>query len=95
MTDTTFSSANQPTSTERKTRTIDQEIEALEDKLARKKALRREQRNQQKYIIGGMMLALAHKDENVKRKLMADLKANVTRPADIKTIAPLLAELTT
>jgi hypothetical protein len=42
-----------------------------------------------------MMLALAEHDPAVKKRLVELLEKNVTRPADVKRIEPLLVVLKT
>ena len=93
MIDTKFSTDNQPQTTTRTRRTIDQEIEDLEKKLALKRQTQRKAETNQKIIIGGMMLALAEHDPAAKKRLVELLEKNVTRPADVKRIDPLLATL--
>jgi len=93
MNDTKFSADNQPQTTTRTRRTIDQEIQDLEKKLALKRETQRKAETNQKIIIGGMMLALAEHDPAAKKRLVELLEKNVTRPADVKRIEPLLAAL--
>ena len=93
MIDTKFSTDNQPQTTTRTRRTIDQEIEELEKKLALKRESLRKAETNQKIIIGGMMLALAEHDPAAKKRLVELLEKNVTRPADVKRIDPLLVVL--
>jgi hypothetical protein len=93
MNNTKFSTDNQPQTTTRTRRTIDQEIEDLEKKLALKRESLRKAETNQKIIIGGMMLALAEHDPAVKKRLVELLEKNVTRPADVKRIEPLLVVL--
>jgi len=93
MNDTKFSTDNQPETITRTRRTIDQEIEELEKKLALKRQTQRKAETNQKIIIGGMMLALAEHDPAAKKRLVELLEKNVTRPADVKRIEPLLAAL--
>jgi hypothetical protein len=93
MNDTKFSTDNQPQTITRTRRTIDQEIEELEKKLALKRESLRKAETNQKIIIGGMMLALAEHDPAAKKRLVELLEKNVTRPADVKRIDPLLATL--
>jgi hypothetical protein len=93
MNDTKFSTDNQPQTITRTRRTIDQEIEELEKKLALKRESLRKAETNQKIIIGGMMLALAEHDPAAKKRLVELLEKNVTRPADVKRIEPLLIVL--
>jgi len=95
MNDTKFSTDNQPQTITRTRRTIDQEIEELEKKLALKRESLRKAETNQKIIIGGMMLALAEHDPAEKKRLVELLEKNVTRPADVKRIEPLLVVLKT
>ena len=95
MIDTKFSTDNQPQTVTRTRRTIDQEIEELEKKLALKRESLRKAETNQKIIIGGMMLALAEHDPAEKKRLVELLEKNVTRPADVKRIEPLLVVLKT
>ena len=47
----------------------------------------------QKIIIGGMMLALAERDDSARKRLVELLEKHVTREADLRRIKPLIAEL--
>lgn len=93
MNDTRFSIDHQPETTTRTRLSIEQEIAQLEAKLARKREAQRKLLDGQKIIIGGMMLALAENDSAARKRLAELIERHVTRPADVKRIAPLLAEL--
>lgn len=93
MSNTKFSSDNQPENTTKMRLSIQQEIAQLEAKLARKREAQRRLSDGQKIIIGGMMLALAEKDPVARKRLAELIEQNVTRPADVTRIAPLLADL--
>ena len=91
-----FTPENQPTPTERSERTpltLDQEIALLRKKIALKEKKKRDIENGEKYVIGGMMLALARKDANIKKQLVAWLGAELSRPEDIRRAKPLIARL--
>ncbi len=72
--------------------TIDQQIAAAEAKLARLREKSRSAENGQKFVLGGMLLAAVRTDANMRRWFLAEA-AKVTRPADVKRLAPLVAEL--
>jgi hypothetical protein len=88
---TTFSTTNQPAKKTKEKRDVDQEIALLEKKLAQKRESKRANENGEKYIIGGMMLALAETDPAARKRLLELAQKHVTRPADVKRIAARLA----
>jgi len=93
---TSFTTENQPAKREKpnlKKLTTKQRVAYLESQLARERELERKEDDGQKYVVGGMYLALARTSPEVAARLLADLKKHVTRDADKKRIAPLLAEL--
>lgn len=93
MADTKFTSDHQPETTTKTRLSINQEIAHLEAKLARMRESKRKLSDGQKVIIGGMMLALAEADPAAKKRLIELLEKNITRPADVRRIAPLVEQL--
>jgi hypothetical protein len=88
---TSFSTENQPTKKTKQKRDVDQEIALLEKKLAQKRESKRANENGEKYVIGGMMLALAETDPSSRKRLLELAQKHVTRPADVNRIAARLA----
>lgn len=72
--------------------TTTQKIAQLEAKLARLREKDRALETGQKIILGGMLLASARTDPNIRQWLLAEA-SKISRPADIKRIAPLLNAL--
>lgn len=70
--------------------TIEQRIALLQKKLAREQESLRTEDTNVKIIIGGMMIAMAKNDPVAKRRLVELIEKHVTRPADVKRIAPRL-----
>lgn len=69
-----------------------QKIAQLEAQIARIRQQERALENGQKIIIGGMVLNAARANPDMRRWLLTEA-AKITRPADVKRLAPLLAEL--
>lgn len=74
------------------TTTTAQKIAQLESQLARLREKDRALENGQKIILGGMLLASARTDQRIRQWVITEA-AKITRPADIKRLAPLLEEL--
>ena len=72
--------------------TIEQQIAAAEAKLARLREKSRAAENGQKYVLGGMLLNAVRNDPAMRKWFLAEA-AKLSRPADQKRIAPLVAEL--
>lgn len=72
---------------------VDQQVAALEAKLARRKEAQRNIDNGQKYVIGGALLALARKNDADRKYLLDMLEKHVKRPADVRRIRPIIEEL--
>jgi len=69
-----------------------QKIAQLEAQIARIRHQERSLENGQKIILGGMLLNAARVNPEMRRWVMAEA-SKITRPADTKRLAPLLAEL--
>ena len=69
-----------------------QKIAQLEAQIARLREESKRLENGQKIILGGMLLAAARTDPAMRKWLLAEA-AKITRPADVKRLAPLLAEM--
>jgi hypothetical protein len=74
------------------TRTPAQQIAELEAKIARLKTKDRALENGQKIILGGMLISAARTDQRIRKWVLTEA-AKITRPADVKRLAPLLEEL--
>lgn len=74
-------------------RTIDQRIAAKEAELIRLRAKQRANENGQKIIVGAMVINAAKEDPRMRRWLLDEAAKAVTREADQRRLAPLLAEL--
>lgn len=73
-------------------KTIEQQIAAKEAELARLRAKQRKLENGQKIILGGLLLNEVKADAKVRNWLLRKVAETVTREADKKRLAPLLAE---
>lgn len=73
--------------------TIEQKIAAKEAELARLREQSRTLENGQKIILGGLLLNAARADARIRRWVLDEAARTVTRDADAKRLAPLLAEL--
>lgn len=74
------------------TTTTAQKIAQLEAQLARLREKDRALENGQKIILGGMLLASARTDPKQREWVIAQA-SKITRPADVKRLAPLIEEL--
>lgn len=72
---------------------LDQQIAAAEAKLARLRERSRKLENGQKFVLGGLLYSAALHQPEIRRWLLAEAGKVVTRPADAKRLAPLLAQL--
>jgi uncharacterized small protein (DUF1192 family) len=93
MTDSKFSSTNQPEARSRTVLTREQRIAQLEARLAREKNELRKKDDGQKYVIGGMVIASARLHDGIRKWLIEHIEKDVTRKADVKRVAELLTEL--
>jgi hypothetical protein len=73
--------------------TIEQKIAAKEAEIARLREQSRALENGQKIILGGLILTHARKDPRIRQWVLDEATRTVTRDADKKRLAPLLAEL--
>lgn len=74
------------------TRTPSQQIAELEAKIARLRQKDRALENGQKIILGGMLLNAARTEPKIRQWVINEA-SKITRPADVKRLAPLLDEL--
>lgn len=72
---------------------LDQKIAAAEAKLDRLRDKSRALETGQKVILGGLLLARAREDAQIRAWLLAEAQTHITREADVKRIKPLLAKL--
>lgn len=91
--DTEFSSTHQPDNKAKNLITHEQRIAQLQAKLARERDALKKLEDGQKIIIGGMMLALAEREDASRKRLVDLLEKHVTRDADLRRIKPLIASL--
>jgi len=73
--------------------TIEQKIAQTEADLARLRTKAREVDTGRKIILGGMLLAAARRDPQIRTWLLAEAEAQITRDHDRKRLEPTLAEL--
>lgn len=72
---------------------LDQKIAAAEAKLERLRNKSRALETGQKVILGGLLLARAREDAQIRAWLLAEAQTHITREADAKRLKPLLAKL--
>ena len=72
--------------------TPEQRIAAAQAEIARRKIRSRAEETSQKIICGSLIISAALEQENARKYLIAKLQT-VSRTADVKRIAPLLARL--
>lgn len=73
--------------------TVKQQIAKAEAKLARLKDRERKLENGQKIVIGGLILAMARKNPERAKQLLADIDREVTRKVDYDRLQPIIREL--
>ena len=73
--------------------TLEQKIAQKEAEIARLREQARALENGQKIILGGLILHAARTDARIRRWLLDEAAKTVTRDADKKRLAPLIAEL--
>ena len=73
--------------------TVKQQIAKAEAKLARLKDRERKLENGQKIVIGGLSLAIARKNPERAKQLLADIDQEVTRKVDYDRLEPIIREL--
>lgn len=73
--------------------TIEQKIAQAEAELARLRTKVREADAGRKIILGGMLLAAARRDPQIRAWMLAEVESQVTRDHDRKRLEPTLAEL--
>ncbi|MBP7340512.1 hypothetical protein [Niveispirillum sp.] len=73
--------------------TIEQKIAQAEAELARLRTKAREVDTGRKIILGGMLLAAARRDPQIRAWVLAEVESNITRDHDRKRLEPTLAEL--
>lgn len=74
-------------------KTLEQKIAQKEDELARLKLQSRKLENGQKIIIGGMMLAIARKNEVVAKLLLDNIDNEISKKSDLDRLADVISEL--
>jgi hypothetical protein len=84
-----------PAKTKRPRRTPAQEMAYLQQRIAKIKTAEtersRRERNHALIVIGGAVTAAMRDDTEWRERVLALLKSNVTRPADLEAISPWLS----
>ena len=73
--------------------TIEQKIAEAEAELNRLHKQAKSLADGQKIVFGGMLLAAARHDPKIARWVLQEAEKSVTRPVDIRRVAPILEEL--
>lgn len=73
--------------------TIEQKLARNEAERNRLMAKKNSLETGQKVIVGGMFISLAKSNANIAKFIIDNASTQITRPADIKRIEPLLEEL--
>lgn len=73
--------------------TLEQQIAQKQDELARLKEKAQKQENAQKIILGGMLLSVARKNNDVARMVLDMINKEVNRDTDKKRLESVVNEL--
>lgn len=73
--------------------TLEQQIAQKQDELARLKEKAQKQENAQKIILGGMLLSVARKNNDVARMVLDMISKEVNRDTDKKRLENVVNEL--
>ncbi len=68
--------------------TLEQQIAQKQDELARLKEKAQKQENAQKIVLGGMLLSVARKNNDVARMVLDMINKEVNRDTDKKRLEP-------
>ncbi len=73
--------------------TLEQQIAQKQDELARLKEKAQKQENAQKIVLGGMLLSVARKNNDVARMVLDMISKEVNRDTDKKRLESVVSEL--
>ncbi len=73
--------------------TLEQQIAQKQDELARLKEKAQKQENAQKIVLGGMLLSVARKNNDVARMVLDMISKEVNRDTDKKRLESVIIEL--
>lgn len=73
--------------------TLEQQIAQKQDELARLKEKAQKQENAQKIVLGGMLLSVARKNNDVARMVLDMISKEVNRDNDKKRLESVVSEL--
>ena len=73
--------------------TLEQQIAQKQDELARLKEKAQKQENAQKIVLGGMLLSVARKNNDVARMVLDMISKEVNRDTDKKRLENIIDEL--
>ena len=73
--------------------TLEQQIAQKQDELARLKEKAQKQENAQKIVLGGMLLSVARKNNDVARMVLDMINKEVNRDTDKKRLESVVNEL--
>ena len=73
--------------------TLEQQIAQKQDELARLKEKAQKQENAQKIVLGGMLLSVARKNNDVARMVLDMINKEVNRDTDKKRLESVVSEL--
>ncbi|MFH7354281.1 hypothetical protein L1A70_21085 [Acinetobacter bereziniae] len=73
--------------------TLEQQIAQKQDELARLKEKAQKQENAQKIVLGGMLLSVARKNNDVARMVLDMINKEINRDTDKKRLSTVIDEL--
>lgn len=73
--------------------TLEQQIAQKQDELARLKEKAQKQENAQKIVLGGMLLSVARKNNDVAKMVLDMISKEVNRDTDKKRLESVVSEL--
>ena len=73
--------------------TLEQQIAQKQDELARLKEKAQKQENAQKIVLGGMLLSVARKNNDVARMVLDMISKEVNRDTDKERLESVVSEL--
>lgn len=73
--------------------TLEQQIAQKQDELARLKEKAQKQENAQKIVLGGMLLSVARKNNDVARMVLDMINKEINRDTDKKRLLTVIDEL--
>lgn len=73
--------------------TLEQQIAQKQDELARLKEKAQKQENAQKIVLGGMLLSVARKNNDVAKMVLNMINKEINRDTDKKRLESVVSEL--